>query len=67
MDEKLSAIAAFCKKSGCKFKLDCSIYDDGEIHVEGGLYLEEFSPCSVRGSSVEEVVDKSLEFAKSYQ
>jgi len=67
MDEKINAIGAFCKKSGCKFKLECTIYDDGEIHAEGGLYLEEFSPVSTSGNSIDEIVDECIEFIKSYE
>lgn len=66
MDEKLKIISEFCKKSGGKFSMQCTVYDDGEVFAEGGLYFEEFSPCYMTGSSVEEVVDNSIEFIKSY-
>lgn len=66
LDEKLKKIGEFCKKSGAKFTLQCTIYDDGNMYAEGGIYFEESSPCYLRCESVERVVDCCIEFIDSF-
>ena len=67
LDDKLKKISEFCTKSEAKFTLQCNIYDSGDIYAEGGLFFEESTPCYLRSSSVDEVVDNAIEFIDSFE